>query len=85
MSLELFMVSHKTDAETVCRIIVEPGKRQCAVTITIAGRIVRMADESEPRFASLLPENWHNPPFWEMQAAKFARQYSPFWRGENLP
>lgn len=41
--LELFKISNATDGDTVCSILVEPGRKQCSVTITVNRRITRMA------------------------------------------
>jgi hypothetical protein len=81
--LESFIVSHKTDGATTCRIHVEPQTKRCGVTITIEGRITRQADESDATFRSVTNAEWSIPDFWERKAAAIAKAHSPFWRGET--
>lgn len=81
--LDLFSVSHRTDGKTVCRITVEPQKRQCSVTVTIDSRISTTADETDASFRSVSPAEWSSPAYWESRAATISRKHSPFWRGET--
>lgn len=77
--LDFFSVSSVTDGGTRCRIHVEPAKRKCAVTVTVDGRIVRMADETDATFRSYGYAEWSSIEHWDRRAHELARQFSPFW------
>lgn len=81
--LDHFSISHATDGKTRCRIMVEPQKRRCDVTITIDSRIVHMDDEHNAAFRSILPAQWSEIAYWEQRASEIAKAWSPFWRGET--
>lgn len=82
--LDHFSVSSATDGGTRCRIWVEPARRSCAVTITVDGRIVRQADETDPTFRSYTHAEWMSVEHWEKLAHELARQFSPFWNGATV-
>lgn len=81
--LESFVVSHKTDGKTICRIYVEVSAKRCSITISVDMLIIRQADETDPSFRSITPAAWSDVAFWEGKAAELAKAYSPFWRGDT--
>ena len=81
--LDFFTVSHKTDGKTVCKITVEPNKREASIIVTVDRIIVRQGDENDIFTKSFAYSEWYDIPMWERKAAEIAKTFSPFWRGES--
>lgn len=81
--LDSFIVSAKTDGETLCKITVEPNSRRANVIVTVARRIVHLGDENDISVMSFTYSDWHDIALWKTKAATLAKHFSPFWRGET--
>jgi hypothetical protein len=81
--LEHFQVAHHSDGKTVCRIYVEPNKKTCSVIVTVDRRIVCQADETDASFRSATSSEWTHIQYWDDKAARIAKAWSPFWKGES--
>jgi hypothetical protein len=71
--------------QTACRIHVEPAARRCDVVVTVGGRIVCVADETNPTFRSLTPTEWYDPPTWARKARAIAAQQSKIVGESPIP